>query len=160
MSRKFITIEKNFDFSKINMDLSKELNLSGSMIIKDMVDKNRKGLSYNGEKLEPLNPKTIKRKRAKGRSNPSRALYDSGLMIGRGSAKKTGGRGLFLSKRASKTKQEAVISFAKDRHQIGIYHNEGTNKLPKREWFGVSDKVEKDILRMIELRIDRILRSA
>ena len=84
MSRKFITIEKNFDFSKINMDLSKELNLSGSMIIKDMVDKNRKGLSYN----------------------------------------------------------------------------EGTNKLPKREWFGVSDKVEKDILRMIELRIDRILRSA
>jgi hypothetical protein len=80
-------------------------------------------------------------------------------MIGRGSVKGVGGRGPYLSKKAKKTDQETTVSVAKDRESIGVYHNEGMG-LPKREWFGISKDAIKDIIRMVELKIeDRIKRA-
>jgi hypothetical protein len=158
MSKQFVKIDKNFDLSRFNLDLSKELNLAGSIVIKDMVDKNRKGLSVNGSALLPLSPKTVLAKKRRGSKQPHRALFDSGLMVGKGSAKGVGGRGLFLAKRAKKTRQEAVISVGTKRQEIGQYHNEGDGQ-PKREWFGVSKGANKNIIRMIELRIDELLRN-
>ena len=159
MSKQFVKIDKNFDLSRFNLDLSKELNLAGSIVIKDMVDKNRKGLGVNGSALLPLDPKTVLAKKRRGSKQPHRILFDSGLMVGKGSAKGVGGRGLYLAKRAKKTRQEAVISVGAKRQEIGQYHNEGATPQPKREWFGVSKKANKDIIRMIELRIEEILRN-
>tara|TARA_R100000655_G_scaffold14055_4_gene31509 strand:+ start:336 stop:815 length:480 start_codon:yes stop_codon:yes gene_type:complete len=158
MSKQFVKIDKNFDLSRFNLDLSKELNLAGSIVIKDMVDKNRKGLGVNGSALLPLDPKTVLAKKRRGSKQPHRALFDSGLMVGKGSTKGVGGRGLFLAKRAKKTKQEAVISVGAKRQEIGQYHNEGDGQ-PKREWFGVSKGANKNIIRMIELRIEELLRN-
>ena len=158
MSKQFVKIDKNFDLSRFNLDLSKELNLAGSIVIKDMVDKNKKGLSVNGSALLPLDPKTVLAKKRRGSKQPHRILFDSGLMVGKGSAKGVGGRGLYLAKRAKKTRQEAVISVGTKRQEIGQYHNEGDGQ-PKREWFGVSKKANKDIIRMIELRIEELLRN-
>jgi len=158
MSKQFVKIDKNFDLSRFNLDLSKELNLAGSIVIKDMVDKNRKGLGVNGSPLLPLSPKTVLAKKRRGSKQPHRALFDSGLMVGKGSTKGVGGRGLYLAKRAKKTRQEAVISVGAKRQEIGQYHNEGDGQ-PKREWFGVSKKANKDIIRMIELRIEELLRN-
>jgi hypothetical protein len=156
VAERAITITKNFDLNKISLDFTKELNLSGGMVIKDIVKKNQSGLDINGSTIKPLRPNTIAAKRG---SDPSRALYDTGRMIGRGSVKGVGGRGPYLSKKAKKTDQETTVSVAKDRESIGVYHNEGMG-LPKREWFGISKDAIRDIIRMIELRIeDRIKRA-
>jgi len=184
-----ITVTTNFDLNKITLDLHKELNLSAGMIIKDIVEKNQSGQDINGNTIKPLSPNTIAAKANKGSSSPSRALYDTGRMIGRGSVKGTGGRGPYISKRAKKMDQESHVSIAKDRDAIGVYHNEGTKPytitpkrakklsfftqdgwvsasnvrhpgLPKREWFGISKKAEKDIVRMVELRIEDMIRRA
>ena len=80
-------------------------------------------------------------------------------MLGRGSAKGVGGRGPYISKRASKVDQESHVSVAKDRESIGVYHNEGM-KVPKREWFGISKDAIKNIFRMVELRIEDMIRRA
>ena len=159
MAEQGITVTTNFDLKKITLDLHKELNLAAGMIIKDIVKNNEKGLDIEGKKFKPLKASTIKAKRAKGSSDPSRALYDTGRMLGRGSVKGTGGRGPYISKRAKKMDQESHVSIAKDREDIGAYHNEGRG-VPKREWFGISKKAEKDIMRMAELRIEEMIRRA
>ena len=179
----------DFDLKKIKLNLAKEINLAAGAIIKDIVNKNQKGLDINGNIIKPLSPNTIAAKANKGASDPSRALYNTGRMIGRGSVKGVGGRGPYISKRATKISQESRVSIAKDREAIGVYHNEGTGPytimpkkakklsfytqggwvntskvnhpgLPKREWFGISKKSEKDIVRIVELRIESIIRNA
>ena len=137
--------------------------MAAGMIIKDIVKKNQDGLDINGSAIKPLAALTIELKRAKGSSDPTRALYDTGRMIGRGSVKGVGGRGPWISKRAKKTNQESNVSIAKDREAIGVYHNEGGNRgnnPPQREWFGISNDAEKDIVRMVELRIEDMIRRA
>ena len=159
MAKQFISIEKNFDLSRINFDFSKELNLSSGIIIKDIVKKNKSGKDINGNAIKPLKQSTITAKKLKGSSDPSRALFDTGRMVGRGSAKGVGGRGPFLSQRASKMNQTAIVSVAGDRGEIGRYHNDGDG-VPQREWFGISKDAEKNIIRMIKLRIDEMIRRA
>ena len=56
MSKQFVKIDKNFDLSRFNLDLSKELNLAGSIVIKDMVDKKArieiiKDMKYSIQKI-------------------------------------------------------------------------------------------------------------
>ena len=159
MAEQAITVTTNFNLNKITLDLAKELNLSAGMIIMDIVKKNQSGLDINGNKIKPLASSTIALKQAKGSSDPRRALYDTGRMIGRGSVKGVGGRGPYISKRAKKMDQESHVSIAKDREDIGARHNEGRG-VPKREWFGISKKAEKDIVRMVELRIEDMIHRA
>lgn len=159
MAEQAITVTTKFDLKKITLDLHKELNLAGGMIIKDIVNKNQSGLDINGNKIKPLAASTVAAKTKKGSSDPRRALYDTGRMLGRGSVKGTGGRGPYISKRAKKMDQESHVSIAKDREDIGAKHNEGRG-VPKREWFGISKKAIKDIVRMVELRIEDMIRRA
>ena len=44
--------------------------------------------------------------------------------------------------------------------EIGAFHQEGGKNLPKREWFGISAKAEKDCVTLIEKTIDRLLKRA
>jgi len=159
VAKQAITVTTDFDLKKITLNLTKEINLAAGMIIKDIVKKNQDGLDINGSAIKPLAALTIELKRAKGSSDPTRALYDTGRMIGRGSVKGVGGRGPWISKRAKKTNQESNVSIAKDREAIGFYHNEGIG-VPQREWFGISNDAEKDIVRMVELRIEDMIRRA
>ena len=159
MANRPITVNMDFDLKKISLDLSKELNLASGMVIKDISDKNKSGVDIHGQKLPALKKSTIKAKQKRNAPHPSRALFDTGRMVGKGSVKGTGGRGAYLSDRASKAKQVATISVAKNREDIGAYHNEGDG-VPKREWFGISKKAEKDIFRMVELRIQEMIRRA
>lgn len=159
MAKQAIEVITKFDLKKIKLDLAKEINLAAGLIIKDIAEKNQKGLDINGSTIKPLKPNTIASKANKGSSDPSRALHDTGRMIGRGSVKGTGGRGPYISKRATKTNQESRVSIAKDRELIGVYHNEGIG-VPQREWFGISKDAEKNIVRMVELKIERMVRNA
>jgi hypothetical protein len=146
-----ITVEMNFDLSRINLDLSKELNLAGQIIKKDHFQRLEKGLDASGNHMTPLKKKTIK---AKG---SDKILVRTGKM-----------RNLVIDK-ATPTKQEVRIHPGeKQRYpkskvtmsDVGGFHQEGAGNLPKREWFGVSKKAEKDIMKMVELRIERELERA
>jgi len=155
-----VVLEKNFNLGKIHFDLHRELNRAAGTIVKDIKNKVASGQSVSGGTLKPLKPATIKAKRKKGSPRPNVALYDTGRMAGSGSKKGVGGRGVFLSDPATKQNQTATISTAQDRQDIGTYHNEGAGNLPKREWFGISKKASKDAFRMIELRVEQMLRDA
>ena len=144
-----VTVTKNFDLGKINLDVHKELNLVGGIIKKDHYQRLESGQGING-KMQSLAPSTIKRK------GHSKILVDSGKM-----------RNLIVGK-ATKTNQQVVIHPGTSNYpksdvsmdEVGEFHQKGTKHLPKREWFGITDKVEKDALRLIEARIEREIQNA
>ena len=45
----------------------------------------------------------------------------------------------------------------KDREDILSYHQEGAGHLPKREWFGISKKHQKDIEKIARIQFKKLL---
>ena len=43
---------------------------------------------------------------------------------------------------------------------VGAFHQSGAGNLPKREWFGITQKAEKRIIKMVELEIERQIKRA
>ena len=43
---------------------------------------------------------------------------------------------------------------------VGSFHQEGAGNLPKREWFGITVKAEKKIMKMVEFEIERQIQRA
>tara|TARA_R100000231_G_scaffold97749_1_gene73016 strand:- start:442 stop:888 length:447 start_codon:yes stop_codon:yes gene_type:complete len=146
---KALVLEKHFDLSKIKLDLSKELNFAGDIIVKDHFERLNKGIGFKGTQMKSLKKSTIKRK------GHDTILVDEDKM-----------RRLVRS-RASKSKQFVNIHPGKKQlrgkvtnQQIGLYHQTGAGNLPKREWFGISKKAEQQSLKAVELRIEKLLRDA
>jgi len=146
-----ITMKTDFDLRKINLDLSKELNLAGQIIAKDHFTRLERGQDANGKQMAPLEDATIARK------GFNQILVNTGKM-----------RNLIVDK-ATKTKQEVLVhpgekqKYKKSRvtmSDVGGFHQKGKGNLPRREWFGVSTKAETNILKMITHRIDREIRRA
>ena len=144
-----VTVTKNFDLGKINLDVHKELNLVGGIIKKDHYQRLESGQGING-KMQSLAPSTIKRK------GHGKILVDSGKM-----------RNLVVDK-ATKTNQQVVVHPGTSNYlksnvsmdEVGEFHQKGTKHLPKREWFGMTKNVERDAFRLIEARIERELKNA
>jgi len=139
-------VEMNFDLRRINLDLSKELNLAAQIIRKDHTNRLNKGLGVNGSKMEPL--KT-------GQTAP--ILIDTGKM-----------KNLVASK-ATKKDQVVIINPGEKQtyprsnvtmSDVGGFHQTGAGNLPRREWFGITEKVEKNILQMVDARISQEIRRA
>lgn len=146
---KALVLEKHFDLSKIKLDLSKELNFAGDIIVKDHFKRLNVGTGVSGKGLKPLKQSTINRK------GNDTVLVDKDKM-----------RRLVRS-RASKSKQFVNIHPGKKQlrgkvtnQQIGLYHQTGAGNLPKREWFGITKESEKKCLKAVELRIEKLLRDA
>ena len=177
-----VTVTKNFNLAKINLDLSKELNMAADIIVKDIESGIEHGRDINGTSFKKLKPSTIHSKRDRGSSTPRIALSDKGVM-----------KKVYVpsGKRATKTKQRVEIIPPKKRADIGAYHQLGTkphkirvkkakvlfplfdsrgNKfgakevnhpgVPKREWFGISKTAESRVMKMTELRIEKEIRDA
>ena len=77
-------------------------------------------------------------------------------------------RNLVIDK-ATKTNQEVVIHPGeKQRYKgtnvtmadVGGFHQSGAGNLPVREWFGITKKAEQRIFKMMELEIEREIKSA
>ena len=170
-----ITAKKNFDLNKIKLDVSKELNLIGDMIRKDIRMGIKAQRTIDGKVMKPLHPFTVKEK---GFPAP---LIKEGIMS------------RINVKKATKKKQEVKIYPAKQRTQpikgfpLGIaeiqqkgarirvtdnmrayLHGRGLHlskktqslEIPARPWFGISDKIMRDIPRMIKARIRQEIRRA
>jgi len=139
-----ITVTKNFDLNKITLDLTKELNRGAQIIKKDHFQRLEKGQGVRGV-LKPSKKKSGK------------TLVESGKM-----------RNLVIEK-ATKQNQEANIHPGEKQSypgtsvtmsDVGGFHQTGAGDLPVREWFGITTKAEKDIMKMVELEIERQIKRA
>ena len=144
MAKTAITVTKNFDLNRINLDLTKELNTAGQIVRKDHFQRLEQGLGVKGV----LTPS----KKATGKT-----LVRTGKM-----------RNLVVDK-ATKAKQQVNIHPGEKQtypnsnitmSDVGGFHQEGAGNLPKREWFGITVKAEKDIMKMVELEIERQIKRA
>ncbi len=110
-------------------------------ILKDINRNLAKGLRYkDGQKVKPLAPSTIKAKKAKGRSNPSRVFVDSGKLIGSAYIKKQGGLFLITFKNNKYPKSDATVP------EVAKWLNEGTDRMPSRPFFGVTKKRLQELI--------------
>ena len=64
-----ITVKMDFDLRKINLDLSKELNLAGQIISKDHFTRLERGQDANEKQMTPLKDATIERKGFKAKTS-------------------------------------------------------------------------------------------
>ena len=148
MANQAITITKNFDLNKITLDLTKELNRSAQIIKEDHFQRLEKGQGVKG---------ALQRSEKKS----GKTLVESGKM-----------RNLVIEK-ATKENQEAEIHPGEKQKyvvngkttkvtmsDVGGFHQTGAGDLPVREWFGVTKKVEKRIMKMVELEIGRQIKRA
>jgi len=135
---------KNFDLKKINLDLTKELNQAGQIIREDHFKRLDRGMGVSG----PMLP---------SKKTGGKTLVRSGKM-----------RKLVIEK-ASKMNQEVVIHPGEKQtykdtdvtmSDVGGFHQFGAGNLPVREWFGITKKAEQRIVKMMELEIDREIKSA
>ena len=144
-----ITVEMDFDLSKINLDFHKVLNKIGDIIKKDHFRRLNVGEGIKGP-MKKLETSTMN---AKG-SNL--------ILVNTGKMRK-------LNVEPATKQNQTVEIFPGDKQKykgkkvtmadVGGFHQEGDG-VPKREWFGITQKIEKEAVKMIELRIEREIRRA
>ena len=146
-----INISKKFNLNKISFNLSREINEAAKAIVKDHDRRLQFGQGVDGKPMEKLSPFTIMDKRIRGYKKPRVPLFATGTM-----------KNIRIEKTAVATSQEARLTPPLSRLEIGAKHQEGNKSinLPQREWFGITTKVEKDLLRNMEIKIERNLRRA
>jgi len=144
VAKQAITMTKNFDLKKINLDLTKELNLAGQIIKEDHFKRLDRGQGVSG----PMIP---------SQKTSGKTLVNTGKM-----------RKLVIDK-ATKMNQEVVVHPGEKQtykgtdvtmSDVGGFHQSGAGKLPVREWFGITKKAEKRIVKMLELEIEREIKRA
>ncbi len=138
-----LTKKEKFNLAK-NLDLSKQINVVGQIIVKDIKEGITKlSKDVNDKPFAPLKSATIIKK---GHSKP---LLDKGKM-----------KNIYLKEKAKKGSQKAVISMnRRDREIPSVVHNQGLAPQKLREWFGVSVRAVKQANKYINLEINRLLRK-
>ena len=144
MANQAITITKNFDLNKITLDLTKELNRSAQIIKEDHFQRLEKGQGVKG---------ALQRSEKKS----GKTLVESGKM-----------RNLVIEKATKENQKAEIHPGEKQKYpgtsvtmsDVGGFHQTGAGNLPVREWFGVTKKVEKRIMKMVELEIGRQIQRA
>jgi len=161
MAKMTLDVKAKFDFSKLKLDLSKDINIAAQTVVQDIKNANKNNMTIQYKPIKPLSPKTIMIKSKKGYDTPGRALYATGRMVGAGSKPQVGGRGPYLKKRATTSDQTAEISPSEDRIEIGSIHQVGDpgRNLPARPWFGISTVAEKRIEFAFKSKLARIIRN-
>ena len=144
MANQAITITKNFDLRKITLDLTEELNRAAEIVKVDHFERLEKGQGVKG---------ALQRSEKKS----GKTLVESGKM-----------RNLVIEK-ATKENQEAEIHPGEKQKypgtnvtmsDVGGFHQRGEGNLPVREWFGITKNVEKRIMKLAELEIERQIKRA
>tara|TARA_R100000008_G_scaffold13084_1_gene6471 strand:- start:442 stop:891 length:450 start_codon:yes stop_codon:yes gene_type:complete len=145
-----INIAKNFNLNNITLDLSKELNYAGDIIVKDHVARLERGQDANEKQMKPLAESTIK---AKGFNQ---ILVEKDKMRHLVRTKASASKQSVTIKPGDKEKRKGGLTNI----EIAAFHQEGGPNLPKREWFGISRKAEKKAMDMVEKRIDKMIKNA
>ena len=140
-------VTKNFDLSKISLDLHRELNRGIDIIADDIEAGIDKGIQF-GEVFKPIEEKTADRK---GHDRP---LIDTGDLKDAGKMVKS---------EATAQTQVATLLPNEEREDISFWHNTGAKPNPPREHWGISNKaelkVDKIIDKAVRKQIDRTRRA-
>ena len=175
-----VSVEKDFDLTRVKFDMSKQINMVAGAIIKDHKNRLTYGQDVNEKPMEKLSGSTIQSKRARKMKKPRIPLYGKGVMLK-----------VYSKQSATKNNPVNIIIPPKKREKVAVYHQKGTRPykikpkkakrlgplftprgdiyfakqvnhpgLPKREWFGVTKTQEKKGVKLMELEIERILRDA
>tara|TARA_Y100000310_G_scaffold313281_1_gene361466 strand:+ start:348 stop:782 length:435 start_codon:yes stop_codon:yes gene_type:complete len=144
VAKSAITVTKNFNLNKINLDMHRELNRAAQIIKLDHFQRLEKGQGIRGA-LKPSKKKIGK------------TLVESGKM-----------RNLVIDKATKQTQEANVHPGQKESYpgktvtmsDVGGFHQTGAGNLPVREWFGITRKAEKNIIKMVEDQIERQIRRA
>jgi|TARA_Y100000310_G_scaffold169060_1_gene169076 phage gpG-like protein len=154
-----ITVDTNFNLNKITLNLTKELNLAGQIIKEDHFQRLEKGLGVTGP-MASLKPSTVKSKTnfsgGKFKKNANKPLVNTGKM-----------RNLVVEKATKQNQEVEIHPGEKQKYprtkvtmsDVGGFHQTGAG-LPKREWFGITAEAEKDIMKMVDLEIERQIKRA
>ena len=140
-------ITKNFDLRKIKLDLHRELN-QGIKIIADDIERGIDNGSQFQKFFPDIETKTADRK---GHNQP---LIDKKILKDASKMKKT---------EATTAKQEATLLPAKEREDIAFWNHFGTDNIPARPFWGISDRAFNRVLKIAEntvrKNVDRIRRA-
>lgn len=139
-----IRMKKNFNLSKIRLDFSKTLNTGIRIVASDINQGIGRGSQF-GKPFKRNAESTIKKK---GFDHP---LKDTGLMMDISQM----GIG-----KAGYANQRAYLLPNEDRVDIGFWNDQGTNKIPARPFWGISQKAEKNIMAMAMAHIKTEIRRA
>ena len=138
----------------LTVDLSKQINESANIIVKDIKEGVAQGQDINEQQFKPLKPATIRNKARQRMPFPSKPLIATSKMTG---ALGGTGNGAYLKKRATPSTQLAQVSAPMKKAPYGIYHMEGNNNLPVRKWFGVSQTAERQIIKNLNAWLNRMI---
>lgn len=139
-------------FKNFRMDLSPEINRAADVVVRDIQRHIASQARIDtGGRQAPLSPRTVKAKREKG-GLP--AQHQTDILIEY--------ENLWHNqnvKKATTTRPYAEITIGPTRAQIGAWLQEGTDIMPARPFFGISAPAEADVMRMMELTIERELKK-
>ena len=175
-----IKIEKYFDLKRINLDFHKELNRVGEDVVKDHIDRLNGGQGVDGRQLKSLTPSTIHAKKHKGSPNPRTPLVDTGMMkkiyVNKKATRTDQETTIIPAKKRAKIgaiHQEGTKPYSihvKKAKALGALFNSRGDMYfsksvdhpghPKREWFGLTKKIEAKADRLMQLALERKLRNA
>lgn len=139
----------------LKVDLSKQINESASIIVKDIKEGVAVGQDIHERRFKPLKRATVLSKQRKGMPFPANPLIGTSAMTGALS----GDGGAYLKKRATPNNQLAQVSAPMKKAPYGVFHMEGNDNLPQRKWFGVSRTAEKLIMKNMNKWLGRLLRG-
>lgn len=139
-----ITIKKKFNLKNIKLDLHKELNNGIDIIALDIRQGIERGSQF-GELFAPNAKLTIK---IKGFNHP---LKHRGLMMNESK---------MIKGKATKNNQKATLLPNEKRIDIANWNQNGTDNIPARPFWGISEKAEDTIMKHIEGQIEIEIRRA
>lgn len=110
------------------------LKAIGTEAITHIRKRTESGKDINNVDFEPYSTSTIWRKNKKGTKSNKVNLKDSGVML-----------------RSLNQKQivNGVEVFLSNRNRVGTYHQNGTDGLPQRRWFGLNKSTKKNIINKV-----------
>lgn len=110
------------------------LKAIGTEAITHIRKRTENGKDINNADFEPYSDSTIYRKNKKGTKSSKVNLKDSGVML-----------------RSLNQKQivNGVEVFLSNRNRVGTYHQNGTDSLPQRQWFGLNKLTKRNIINKV-----------
>ena len=145
-----MSVVKDWDLRRVNLDLHREINLAANVIKRDIqehiADERR---IDNEQKQAPLSPVTIAAKMDKGGVS---AIHAEDILI----ETENLWRNQHIEK-ATPTNQRATITIGPERAEIAEWLQSGTENMPERPFFGISQKGEDGALLIVDKAIDRAL---
>jgi len=135
-----LKVSKDFDLNKFRLDLSEELKDGINMVARDI----EHGIDRGSQFGKPFKKNAISTIRLKGFDHP---LKETGLMKNKNK----------MIKRFYKKADEQIGELLPNekRIDIGYWNQEGTNKIPSRPWFGISEDAERKVVTKIEEKIKK-----